>query len=119
MTDKETSEFITFPKTFEKYRWYNPILVFIVGLIIFFILTEILTQVSIAIYGENLIMSIANGGYDILNTEIGQIFTDLGVIIMIPSLYLATKITHLNLGYFFIAFSSKTFEDCEGINSSS
>ena len=119
MTDKETSEFITFPKTFEKYRWYKPILVFIVGLIIFLILTGILTEVFIALYGENIKMQIINGGYEVLNTEMGQIFIDLGVIIMIPSLYLATKITHLNLGYFFIAFSSKTFEDCEGINSSS
>ena len=26
MTGKEISEYITFPKTFEKYRWYKPIL---------------------------------------------------------------------------------------------
>ena len=92
MTDKEPSEFITFPKTFEKYRWYKPILVFIVGLIIFLILTGILTEVFIALYGENIKMQIINGGYEVLNTEMGQIFIDLGVIIMIPSLYLATKI---------------------------
>ncbi len=92
MTDKEISDFITFPKTFEKYRWYKPILVFIVGLIIFLILTEILSQVFTAVYGEDLIMSIINGGYEVLNTELGEIFTDLAVIILIPSLYLATKI---------------------------
>ena len=34
MTEKGISEFITFPKSFEKYRWYKPILVFIIALII-------------------------------------------------------------------------------------
>ena len=37
-------------------------------------------------------MQIATGGYEVLNTEAGQIFTDLGVIVAIPALYLATKI---------------------------
>lgn len=37
-------------------------------------------------------MSIATGGYEVTNTEIGQILSDLGVIILILSLYLATKI---------------------------
>ena len=32
------TKFISFPKTFEKYRWYKPILVFIIGLIIMLIL---------------------------------------------------------------------------------
>ena len=37
-------------------------------------------------------MQIATGGYEVLNTEVGQIFTDLGVIVTIPALYFATKI---------------------------
>ena len=42
MTVKEISEYITFPRTFEKYRWYKPILVFIIGAIIYLILSLIL-----------------------------------------------------------------------------
>ena len=39
MTEKNTiSDYITFPKTFENYKWYKPILVFIVGFIIFLLL---------------------------------------------------------------------------------
>lgn len=33
-----------------------------------------------------------NGGYEVMNTKIGQIFSALGIIVLIPALYLATKI---------------------------
>lgn len=92
MTDNKNSEFITFPRTFEKYKWYKPILVFIIGLVIYLILTVLISIIFEAAYGESLINSIMNGGYEVLNSAIGEIFTDLGVIIMIPSLYIATKI---------------------------
>lgn len=92
MANKEIPEYITFPRTFEEYRWYKPILVFIIGLIIFIIFSALLDAIFSAIYGESLVASIVNGGYEVLNNNIGEIYTDLGVIIMIPSLYLATKI---------------------------
>ena len=85
------TEFISFPKTFEKYRWYKPILVFIIGLIIMLILQGIILIVFSAIYGENII-ELFTGGYEVLNTEWGEIVSDLSVIIMIPALYIATKI---------------------------
>lgn len=85
------TKFISFPKTFEKYRWYKPILVFIIGLIIMLILQGIILVVFSAIYGENIIELFA-GGYEVLNTELGEIVSDLSVIIMIPALYIATKI---------------------------
>ena len=90
--DKEISDYITFPRTFEKYRWYKPILVFIVGLILLLIFQLIVVLGFCVIYDWNFIMQIIDGGYEVLNTEGGQIFTDLGVIIMLPALYLATKI---------------------------
>ena len=37
MTVKEISEYITFPRTFDKYRWYKPILVLIIGVFTGFI----------------------------------------------------------------------------------
>jgi membrane protease YdiL (CAAX protease family) len=85
------TEFISFPKTFEKYRWYKPILVFIIGLIIMLILQGIILIVFSAIYGENFI-ELFTSGYEVLNTEWGEIVSDLSVIIMIPALYIATKI---------------------------
>lgn len=90
-TNKIT-EFITFPKTFEKYRWYKPILVFIIGLILMLIFQLILLVVFGAIYGESAMDIITGGGYEVLNTNLGEIFSDLSVIVMIPALYIATKI---------------------------
>jgi len=92
MTGKEISEYITFPKTFEKYRWYKPILVFIIGAIIFLILNLLLIAVFYAICGENLMVQLLHGGYEVMNSEIGEIYSHLGVVIMLPSLYLANKI---------------------------
>ena len=90
--NNEITEFITFPKTFEKYRWYKPILVFIIGLILMFIFQGILLVVFGAIYGESAMDIITGGGYEVLNTNLGEIFSDLSVIVMIPALYIATKI---------------------------
>ena len=84
--------FITFPKTFEKYKWYKPILVFIIGLIIYIIFNVIVDIVFNVTFGTELITSIANGGYEALNSEVGQIYTDLGIIVMIPAIYLAAKL---------------------------
>ena len=92
MAVKEISEYITFPRTFEKYRWYKPILVFIIGAIIFLILNLLLIAVFYAICGENLMVQLLHGGYEVMNSEIGEIYSHLAIAIMIPSLYLATKI---------------------------
>ena len=90
--DNDISGYIDFPRTFEKYKWYKPILVLIVGLFIFLIFQLVLVFIFSAIYGWEFIMQITNGGYEVLNTEGGQIFSDLGIIVLAPSLYLATKI---------------------------
>ena len=92
MTGKDISEYITFPKTFEKYRWYKPILVFIIGAIIFLILNLLLIAVFYAICGENFMVHLLQGGYEVMNSEIGEIYSHLGAVIMLPSLYLANKI---------------------------
>ena len=89
--NNEITDYITFPKTFKEYRWYKPILVFIIGFIIMIILQGILMIAFAAIFGISA-PSLASGGYEMLNNEWGDIFTNLGIIIMIPSLYIATKI---------------------------
>lgn len=90
--NKKISDYITFPTTFENYRWYKPIIVVILGLIILLLLNALLTFVFYQVYGWEFVMSIASGGYEILNTEMGQIFLDLGIILIIPALYCAAKI---------------------------
>ena len=90
--NNELSDYITFAKTFENYKWYKPILVFILGTIIMLILEVITVIIFNHIFGYNFIDYVFNGGYEVLNNEIGLILTDLLVIIMIPSLYLASKI---------------------------
>lgn len=92
--NNEISEYITFPRTFEKYRWYKPILVFIVGIILMVIFDLIVTFVFGTIWGWDFIDTIATGGYEVLNNEMGEIFSDLGIIIIIPSLYIASKIVN-------------------------
>ena len=92
MTEKEINEFITFPKTFEKYKWYKPILVFIIGLIINVLLVVTIYFIFSIAYGENYIDGFLNGGYETLNNALGTIIIDLSIITMIPSVYIATKI---------------------------
>lgn len=36
-------EYVTFVRTFENYKWYKPLLVFVVGLIVFFIFFVVVT----------------------------------------------------------------------------
>ena len=38
MSEHDFQGYITFPRTFENYRWYKPILVLIVGAIVYAIL---------------------------------------------------------------------------------
>ncbi len=86
------SDFITFPKTFDNYKWYKPILVFIVGFILSLIFMGIVLLIFWGSFGSNFVTSIGGGGYEVLNTEWGQIITDLGVIVLLPALYVASKI---------------------------
>ena len=90
--NNKIKEFITFPKTFDNYRWFKSITVFIIGFIITCIFQLILTFAFYGAYGPELMISILDGGYEVLNTEMGQIFTDLGVIVFIPALFIASKI---------------------------
>lgn len=93
MTEKnKISEFITFPKTFDTYKWYKPIIIFIIAAILTIILQLAVSLIFTIVFGGDVIDPILNGGYESLNTPLGEIITDLSVIIMIPALYVANKI---------------------------
>ena len=90
MNDK-IADYITFPKTFENYRWYKPIPVLIVSLILMTILTVVLTAVFY-ILEPSIIESVFKEGYEAFTSPVAIFFTDLLLIIFIPSLYIASKV---------------------------
>lgn len=89
-------DFTIFPRTFEGYSWYKPLLVGIVALIIFAIFNGIMFAAIQFILGQETFVSImttVRGGYDTLNTySLPGYLTILTVVLFIPSLYLATRI---------------------------
>ena len=93
MNDK-IPDYITFPRTFENYRWYKPILVFILSFIIMFILSALILAVFYLIVGPDFIISVFHGGYEVLNSPLAILFADLIIIVFIPSLYLASKVVN-------------------------
>ena len=88
----KSQDFLTFPRTFDKYRWYKPILVFILATIFYIIFIVISDAISAALFGRAVVDAITLGGYETMNTPLGEILTDISVILFIPSLYLACKV---------------------------
>ena len=91
MNDK-IHDYVTFPRTFENYRWYKPILVFIVGFIIMLILGALVMGVFYLMGESDIIISIFHGGYEALDSPLAILFSDLLIIIFVPALYLASKV---------------------------
>ena len=92
MSEHDFQGYITFPRTFENYRWYKPILVLIVGAIVYAILQVVIFAIFGVAYGWNTIFQLMTQGYGALNTEAGSYIGYLSVAIFLPSLYVATKI---------------------------
>ena len=92
MSENNFPDYITFPRTFEKYRWYKPILVLIIGTIVFLALQALLLVIFSAAYGSDSINALLLQGYESLNSEVGSYIGYLSVAIFLPSLYIATKI---------------------------
>ena len=89
----EFMDYITFPRTFEKYRWYKPLLTIVLVLIMYFVFQIILIFIFNTIYGQNILFEIVNGGYETLNTsDVSVYFSYLSVGIFIPAIYIASKI---------------------------
>ena len=91
-TNDKISDYITFPRTFENYRWYKPILVFILTFIIMLILSAAILAVFYLIVGFDFIRLVFQGGYEAFNSPLAILFADLIIIVFIPSLYLASKV---------------------------
>lgn len=74
----EKNDFTTFPKSFENYRWFKPILVFIVMFLIFIVLN----------YLPNFILGHTKIDFATWSTALTSYF----VIIFIPCVYIASKV---------------------------
>ena len=86
-------DYVTFGKTFEKYKWYKPILVFVIGLIIYGVLQGIILMVCSGIYGMDKVNLILSGGYDVIDTsDVGFYVSYISVIIFAPALYISSRI---------------------------
>ncbi len=88
-------DYVTFPRTFEKYKWYKPLITIVLVIILYFIFEFILTYIFGAAYGDNIIDSVANGGYETLNTtDVSVYFSYLSIAIFLPIIYIVSKIVH-------------------------
>ena len=90
--NEKISDYITSPRTFEKYAWYKPIIVFILATIIMFILAVLMTLAASQVFGVDFIKFVLGKGIEGLNSAIPIIFTDLLIFMFVPGLYLASKI---------------------------
>ena len=93
MSENKFSDFVTFPRTFEKYKWYKPLISLVLVLIVYFVFQIILLVVFNFIYGESVINGILFGGYETLNTSDASVyFSYISIAVFIPALYIASKI---------------------------
>ena len=90
--DNKFPEYITFPRTFENYKWYKPLFVFVIGAITYLILQTLIFAIFGIFYGLDAVSSLVNGGYETLNSELGNYISFLSVAIFIPSIYIASRI---------------------------
>ncbi len=92
MAKNEISDYITFPKTFESYRWYKPIIVFILFFIIMIILSGITVFVTSQIFGPHFMNVLFSKNTEFRHDAVAFFFSNFMIFLIVPSLYLASKI---------------------------
>ena len=85
-------DYITFPTTFENYKWYKPLIVIIATIFIMLIFDAIILMISYMVGGVDLTRTVLSARYEGLNSALPIIFSDLLLAAFIPSLYIASKI---------------------------
>lgn len=86
-------DYITFGRTFEKYKWYKPLIVIILSAILYFVFQVILAVVFDVAYGEQVLNAVMTGGYETLNSSDASVyFSYLSIFAFIPSIYIVSKI---------------------------
>lgn len=92
MNNDKISDYTTFPRTFENYKWYKPILVLIVSLVLIAIFEVLVVGFFYILFGFDFLKSVLSGGYEALSSPMAILFADLIIIVFIPTLYLASRI---------------------------
>lgn len=96
--NEKVSNYVTFPKTFESYAWYKPIIVFILATIIMFVIGGLMSIAASIVFGLDFLRFVFGGGIDGLNSAMPIIFTDLFIFMFVPGLILHQKL--LKTGHF-------------------
>ncbi len=91
--DDVKSDFCTFPRSFEKYRWYKPILVAVLTFIFYFILS-ILCDVLFGIFFPELFSSslLYNPNSSPGLETVEGIYTSINIAIIIPSFFISSMV---------------------------
>ena len=95
MTDNDNKfhDYITFPRTFKNYKWYKPLIIIVIAVVLFSIFQIVMTVLFKGIYGEAVFTQVIGGGYETLNTsDVSVYYSYLSLAIFIPILYIASKI---------------------------
>ena len=91
--ENKFQDYVTFPRTFEKYKWYKPLITIVFVMILFIVFQVILALVFKTIYGDAVLNSIMDGGYETLNTTDASVyFSYLSIAVFIPIIYIASRI---------------------------
>lgn len=83
------NEFTTFPKTFEKYRWYKPILICISAAILYMLFMVISIEVMAIIYPGFSLSAMSDTTY-----TIEGIFATFSLAFFIPAVYIPTRLLY-------------------------
>ncbi|MBR0370580.1 MAG: CPBP family intramembrane metalloprotease [Methanobrevibacter sp.] len=90
--NEKISDYITFPRTFENYAWYKPLIVFIIASVIMFFIGGIIVVSTALLFGTDFTRFLLGGGIDGLNSSLPVLFSDLIIMLFIPALYISSKI---------------------------
>ena len=94
---KKAENYVTYPRTFESYRWYKPIIESVIIILVYLVAAVIMVGATLVpqLLNGTADISTFQGGYDSLDayTPSGAIMTLGSLAIMIPIIWLAIKIT--------------------------
>lgn len=97
--NKNIHAYATYPRQFSPYKWYKPLLVGLIGIVMYFIASSILALCGYAInimkgMGTEALSGMMSGGYDTMNTytAAGAIISLGSIAVIIPVLMLANRI---------------------------
>ncbi|WP_295722903.1 CPBP family intramembrane glutamic endopeptidase [uncultured Methanobrevibacter sp.] len=95
MLDDNTKfpDYITYPRTFDKYKWYRPLLTIIIAAILFNVFQLLVALIFSRIYGGSVVNGVLAGGYETLDTSDVSIYISyLSIFVFIPAIYIANRL---------------------------